>query len=372
MAYLKKKPRIAISAIVLLVLLVGIVVWALTTHLREQRRDSIMGLRVYYFDESAGMLVATPTTIAGTGSFEEQLHLLLNRFFNQNRRTGGLWPPETGKVDLYFSNGTAGIALSAEHGNIPAFNEALFRTALTLTFLELWFVDEVLFWIDGEGEKNGVPFRTWLEHEEYRDNSAIRIETSATVDNNPSISPGIMRERDVTLYFLNPEGTGLITETLTDVYVDILRWIEFTVDMLVAGIDDDDFMRVIPPETRVRWVTRDTETRSVYVDLSEDFLSQFEGTPQQAGLMLQSIVNTLTLPSNNPDTGTLHQINQVFFFINSDRPEVFHGVLDFDLAFTYNHEILFERLYMPAPYDPYYDPYNDDEPDIGPRGDDDE
>ncbi|MCL2364434.1 MAG: GerMN domain-containing protein [Defluviitaleaceae bacterium] len=378
MAYIKKNPRLAIAAAVLLVLAVGIAAWVLISNMREQRRDSIVGLRVYTFDAGAGLLVATPTTIPATGTHEAQLLELLNRFWNHNRRPGGLWPPEAGYVDLYFSNGTAGIALSAAHGNMPAFQEGLFRAALAMTFLELWFVEEVLFWIDGTGDKNGVPFRTWLEHEEYRDNSAIRIENADTVDNNPSISPGVMRERDVTLYFLNPDGTGLITETLIDVYVDILRWIEFTIDMLVAGIDDDYFMRVIPSETRVRWITRDTDTRSVYVDLSEDFMSQFEGTPQQAGLMLQSIVNTLTLQDNNPDTSHLthtlnpQQVNQVFFFINSDRHETFHGVLDFDLAFTYNHEILFERPYVPEPYDPYYDPYYEDEPDIGPRGDDDE
>jgi len=370
MAYIKKNPRLAITVAVLLVLILGIVVWVLTSNLREHGRGAI-GLRVYYYDADAGMLVGVPTTIAA-GTTLAEINALLDGFYNSRSGLPSLWPADTRLVDLYFYGGTAGIALSAEHRDVPAFYEALFRTALTLTFLEHRFVEEVLFWIDGDGEKD-VPFRTWLQYEDYRDNAAIRIETANTIDNNPSISPGVMREHNVTLYFVNAEGTGLITQTFTNEYVDIHRWVELTTDMLVANVDEDYAMRIIPSETRVRWVMRDTDARSVYVDLSGDFMSRFEGTPKQAGLMLQSIVNTLTLNDNNPDgAGALtQQVNQVFFLVDGNRYETFHGVLDFNLAFEYNHDIRLEGIYEPDPYYPY-DPYYEEDVTVGPRGDDDE
>jgi len=73
----------------------------------------------------------------------------------------------------------------------------------------------------------------------------------------------------------------------------------------------------------------------MYVDLSGDFMSRFSGSRELARLMLQSIVNTLTLNGNNQE-----RVNNVFFLIDSDRYDVFHGVLDFDAAFTYDHDII--------------------------------
>ena len=372
MAYIKKNPRVAIIAAVLLVLMLGIATWILTAGLRTHGRGAI-GLHVYFYDADAGMLVGVSRTIPA-GEHLAQVNSLLNSFCNPPSGLQGLWPAGTQRVALDYYEGTVGIVLSAEHRVVPAMYEALFRTALSLTFLHLPFVEEVIFWVYGDGDKNGVPFETWLRNEEYRDPTAIRIETVATVDNNPTITPGVIRERAVTLYFLDTQGEKLFTQTFVE-YVDIHRWIEFTVDMLIAGPDEDNGMRIIPPETRVRWVVRDRSTgvNSVYIDLSGDFVSRFEGTPQQAGLLIQSIANTLTLNVNNPD-GWGAPVNNVFFLVDGDRYETFHGVLDFNLAFTYNHEIRLDGVYQPEPYDPYdpYDPYYDEDVTVGPRGDDDE
>ena len=373
MAYLKKNPRVAIVLLILFALALGIATWMLTSGLRQHGRGAL-GLRVYHYDANAGVLVGVPTTIAA-GSELAQLNSLLTRFCNAPSNLVGLWPPGTELVELDFDEetGTVGIALSASHREVPVFYEGLFRAALTLTFTQMRFVEEVIFWVVGEGEKYDVLFATWLRDEAYRDNAAIRIETAETVDNNPSISPGVMQERNVTLYFLNTDGNALIVETFTDEYVDIHRWVEFTLNMLIAGPNDDYAMRIIPTETQVRRVERDRDwaARSVYVDLSGDFITRFVGTSQQAGLMLQSIVNTLTYSANNPETTGGNQIVQVFFLVNSQRYQTFHGVLDFDLAFTYNHEIRLEGIDDYEPYDPY-DAYEENDIDIGPRGDDDE
>jgi spore germination protein GerM len=252
----------------------------------------------------------------------------------------------------------------------------LFRSGLVLTLTELPFVERVLIWVDGEGQKPPMAFSEWLlrwlnDEEEsdewWWDASAVVVETANNVANNPSLSPGVMASRVITLYFVCAEGEGLITETFVDDYIDLHRLAESKLLYLIAGPSQEYAMRIIPPETRIRMINYEPSNRSLYVDFSGEFMSRFFGTPQTARLMLQSIVNTLTLISNNEDMNT--RVDRVFFLVDSQRHEVFHGVTDFNLAFMYNQDIT-----LVDEEDPEYDPEENGEDDVpvGPRGDDDE
>ena len=81
----------------------------------------------------------------------------------------------------------------------------------------------------------------------------------------------------------------------------------------------------------MRAVTTPDRGHTLYVNLSGDFVSRFTGSPATARLMLQSIVNTLTLPANN-----IGNARRVFFLIDTMRLESFHGVGEFNLAFEYS------------------------------------
>lgn len=311
------------------------------------------GLRVYYYNPSEGKLQGVNVSIP-TGTPLSQINEMLARFYNPPSALTGLWPAGMRLAQLDFYRGLVGIALPYEFNEMSAREGALFRTALTLTFIELPFVERVLFWVVDEENvlpitvlvtddeesppirhTEWLPFSEWLRHEEYWGIADVRIETALTVANDPSITPGAVRTRTIMLYFVCAEGEGLVTETIED-DIDVHRLAELLLNKLIAGSEEENVMRIIPTETRVRMTEYDGAHNSLYIDLSGDFASRFIGSPALASLMLQSIVNTLTSSVNNEGQSA---VDQVFFLIDSNRYEVFHGVNNFDLAFRYDQDI---------------------------------
>jgi len=300
---------------------------------------------------------------------------MIAHFYSPPSNRQGLWPQSLGLVavgtlpyynEAYPENETgvlAAIALPPDFRYLTAKAQAMLRIGLTLTLTELPDITQVLFWVAGEGNKPSHDIHDWLPYPQYWDNQAVRVETFQTVANNPVISPGVMRARIITLYFVSEDGQSLVTEVFFDDYVDQQRLAEEKVMHLLDGPLVEGAVGLIPPETRVRMVNLDRATFSVYVDFSSDFESRFTGSPQLAHRMLQSIVNTLTAPDNN-----IFTVNQVFFLIDSQRVSTFHGVRGFDQAFVYDHplQLVYEEAY-PSPYPTPYD-----EVPVGPRGDDDE
>jgi hypothetical protein len=331
--------------------LLGIGIGVFLIHCSGEGRSAEGGLHVYFFNPEEGRLQGVSVSIPA-GEPVARLDAMLTRFYNPPASLTGLWPKGMPLVEMHYIDGLAGIALPREFAELPIREAALFRTALTLSFTEYDFVERVLFWIVGTGDKPSVPFARWLSNEDEWDRTAIRVESRQTVANNPTITPGSVHARTITLYFVCADGLGLVTETFVDEYMDTHRLAEFKLLHLIAGPEGENAMRIIPPETRVRSTSHDEDTRRLYVDLSGDFASRFIGSPHLARLMLQSIVNTLTLRANNPGRGPI--VNEVYFFIDSERLAVFHGVSGFDQAFTYNHDIM---LVSEIPEDP--DPYEE-------------
>ncbi|MCL2187335.1 MAG: GerMN domain-containing protein [Defluviitaleaceae bacterium] len=323
----------AIMPFILIVAIVPAVIGiALLVNARYSGNDE--GTRVFYYNEVTGRLESTEIVLL-SHSTHAQVWEMITRFYNPPAGLTGLWPYGLGVVDITHHEYTVGVALPADFRGLTLMEQSLLRAGLTLTLTQLPEVERVVFWVHGEGEKPYVHFAEWIRDEEYWDTSALRIESLATVANNPTISPGIMRSRTITLYFVDAYDEGLITETFVDGYVDLHRLAEEKLRYLISGPMYENAQRLIPPETRIRAVTVDAPSNSIYVDFSEDFYTRFTGTPEQARLMLQSIVNTLTLTGNNRVP-----VRYAFFLIDSHRMDTFHGVTGFDLAFVYDHDII--------------------------------
>ena len=294
--------------------------------------------RVYYFNAATGMPEGVTVPIP-EGERLMQINDRINRFYNPRGGLTGLWPDGLGLIAVTYFEDMVGLAFPREYWDMSPLEEALFRVGLVLTLLELPEVERVAIWVDNEYERQPVFFEEWFplwadeEHEWEGERVTLRTETLESLYFRPQISPGMMASRTITLYFVCIYGEGLVTETIVDDYVDMQRLAEKKLQLLINGPTQDNAMHIIPPETRIRVI--DLEAGNMYVDLSGDFMSRFSGSRELARLMLQSIVNTLTLNGNNQE-----RVNNVFFLIDSDRYDVFHGVLDFDAAFTYDHDII--------------------------------
>ena len=206
------------------------------------------------------------------------------------------------------------VHLTDDYFGIPPLEESLFRSAFTLTMVGLEFIDSVKFIVGGEdGEE-------WTE-------------SAATIANNPSITPARLSNVQFTLYFIDESMEGLVTEIYDATDVDIQQRGLFALQQLIEGPQMAGSFTAIPSETRIRDVTPDVDAGGIYVNLSSEFLTHFSGTPAQARLMLYSIVNTVVY--NTPGS-----FRRVFFLVDSERMEQFHGVGDFKMAFNFNERIM--------------------------------
>ena len=200
--------------------------------------------------------------------------------------------------------------------------EALFRSAFTLTMISLPFIDDAIIRV------GNIEF----------------AESSASIANAPSISSAWLSNTQLVLYFLDDtnDPPALAREYYNAVGVDILRRPRVALERLIAG--SENLTTLIPPETRINAVLPAPEIFSIYVNLSGEFMTRFSGSPTQARFMIQSIVNTVIENSSPP--GSLPTARQVFFLIDSARHDTFHGVPYFDRGFEYDETMIVD--YEPA------------------------
>ena len=197
--------------------------------------------------------------------------------------------------------------------------EVILRSAVTLTMLGLPYVDSVEF-IMPDGE--------------------TFTETSASIANAPFISPARRTAETFTLFFVCESGDGLFTKVYEATYVNSHMRERYIMEQLIVGQQAEGVMPLIPPETQVRDASTESDV-GIYVNLSAEFSSRFNGNAAQARLMLQSIAHTMIENST---------LRHVFFLIESDRQEEFHGVPYFNLRFTID-ETAMACFVPPEPYE---------------------
>jgi hypothetical protein len=174
----------------------------------------------------------------------------------------------------------------------------------------------------------GVLFR--IENEYGTDEF---FETAATIANDPFISPARRTAESFTLFLTDETGEGLITVVHEADDVNIHARGQYILAQLIYRQTAEGVMPLVPQETRVRDVFIEPES-GIYVNLSSEFHSRFTGTPAQARLMLQSITHTML------ENVRSNVQRRVFFLIDSERWDDFHGVSYFNLGFTFDETVM--------------------------------
>jgi hypothetical protein len=296
-----KKIKIILSLAIFFALIIFGVIFLLLAFSRDY---DATGLPVYFFDASGGRLNVEYKPFP-QGDFTQQTNATL-RYFTNAFELPPLFTFREIFSEIYLLDGLLVANFSHLYSELSSVDEMIFRSAFTLTMTGLPFID-------------GVKFVTHAYDEG-------RIETVATIANSPFISPARRTPEVFTLFFADETGEGLITVVYHAADVDTHRRSLSILELLIEGQSDEGILPLIPPETRVREVLIEPEA-GIYVNLSGEFHRGFSGTPTQARLMLQSVAHTML--ENNKGSA-----RRVFFLIDSERREDFHGVSDFNLGFT--------------------------------------
>ena len=284
-------------------------------------------LAIYFFNPSEGQLSPewrVRPDHADTTSIIDALFVYMQEAPRQSGHTR-IWP-DTGGEDLitalFLDEEMLVVMLTDAYLAIPPLDEAIFRSALTLTLISLPEVESV---------KLVLPSVDGAEEREL-------LETAVTIANNPAISPARIAADEFTLFFLHESGEGLLIEEYVASEVDRLRREVYIMERLIAGPTLPEMISFIPPETQVRSAFAHADAGAIYVDLSADFVTRFNGTTAQARMTLAAITNTLIENTTSPG------IRRVIFLINSERREEFHGVGDFGAGFTFDADLLIDDV----------------------------
>ena len=314
-----------------------------------QRSNNDNHIYVYYFNPSAGRLEAEARPLPeGDNQIKRVVRYL--RLGPQSGQLVSTWPgelapePEDLLQAVILEESALLVFFSTVFNEIPPLNRSLFKAAFIYTMESLPFVSDIKILVTDnyeyaydilmlsltaeEGEY--VPYVPWLIYD-----------GSPGVYNDPFVSPTFVTSHTFSnLYFVDASGAGLFVAEYDAIEVIRQREQEarYALELLITRPRLEGALTVIPPETRVREIEFDGS--DIYVDLSSDFMTRFTtGNTELAKLMIYSIVNTLIAET---------VATRVFFLIDAQIVENFHGIEDFHLAFMRNDTLLLS-------YDPVYE-----------------
>jgi hypothetical protein len=283
--------------------------------LGESSDDS--GTRIYFFNAVQGRLEAEYRNLPQADNRAEIETIF--RYLTEGPRNTAftrVWTVDTEPWeflrDYYLDDRILVAEFSHLYDEMPPMDEIIFRSAFTYTMTGLPYIDGVIF---------RTPSAEWRESAE-------------TIANSPSISSTRRQSEIFTLFFADESGEGLITEEYFASDVQLHRRTQDILETLIERQNTTGgILPLIPAETQIRRVIIDLSANSpgIYVDFSSEFHNRFSGTSSQARMMLQSIAHTV-LEHNDQ--------RRVFFLIDSERRDEFHGVTDFNLGFTMDETMM--------------------------------
>lgn len=208
-------------------------------------------------------------------------------------------------------DGVMEIDFPAAYNDMLPYEEGLFRASLVQTMTQLPFINIEGVYILVEGEGLLDPF-----------GEPLGILTNERVLISPDIMPQMMSQRTLTLYFVSSGIDGLIPEKRT-LLVPTFAVETAIIQELIAGPQQDGSIATIPQETRVHGVR--TGGGICSINLTDEFISNFQGSQTLAELTLQSIIRSVMA---NDST-----ITSIQFLIDSQYRDNFNGVPYFDTLF---------------------------------------
>jgi len=317
-----------IGAVVLLIAAVGAAALVLT------RGGSDDGHFNVYFFNPVAMRMESEARPLPTG--DRPLHAVIGHLHSGPRASNldTTWPLELAPLPENLINVVVMDEMTLIAFILPVFNEmaplnqSLFMAALIHTFQGLPLVSDIRLYVT----------------------DAFSAEPVAVYDNNhagvllepldPPISPRWIADFMFTnLHFVDATGTGLVTETYFAQNID--RWpvplAISTLQLLIDGPRYEGAVGLIPPETRILDLAIDGA--DIYVNLSNDFVTRFVGDKELADLMIHSIVNTLLAEGR-----TTARLSRLYFLIETQQVENFHGVEDFHTYFERDETLLLSYI----------------------------
>lgn len=221
-------------------------------------------------------------------------------------------------IDINNTGHSLKITFYEKYNELTVQERIVLRNLLVLSLTELDFVSSIEFYIENEPLKNANGDVVGSIYPNY-------VVTKA-LDPNPKVTT-----KEITLYFSNKEGIGLVAEK-RNIDINSSASLErYIVEELIKGPMKEGLIATIPPETVVKDVS--TKDEVCQVDLSFDLKSKFFATPTSKYMMIYSIVDSLT---------ELSDVKKVAFLVDGKKDIQFTLDIDFKESFMRNEELIWD------------------------------
>jgi len=302
----------------------GICIWLLIlvftglvgcTKTDDTVKEDTVDYQVYYLNKNETKIEAKTIAVANASTVDTASELIL-KLQNAPKKTD-LRAPLAGYGILESCNIDGEIIyldFTEGYKNLSKTTEVLTRAAIVKTFTQIPGIKYVSFQVNGsplaDSLGNLVGFMT---EDQFVDNEKNEF--------NPN------EKMEITLYFANEAGDGLI-EVRRDVdYNNTISLEEMVLEQIIYGTVGDATYPTMNPETGVLSVS--VKDKVCYVDLDKAFLTQkYNVSPE---VTVFSIVNSLV---------SLPNVNKVQISVEGKTNITYREKINFDTMFERNLDII--------------------------------
>ncbi len=267
------------------------------------------GYKIYYLSSDYLSLVEESVEIHGDtlGTITDELI----EYMNTDSRDDDLVKPLPGDIEIKsyeINDNIMSIYFSSQYSELDKNVEVLVRTSVVKTMLQVPDVSGVYFYIgdipltDSKGNVIGI-----MTEDSFSINPGSRINSLATAD--------------ITLYFANEEGTGLVMEQQSVHYVSSISLEKLVVERLIEGPVGDGMQASIPENADILSVM--VNDGICYVNFDDGFLVQNYDVTEQ--VVIYSIVNSIL------ELGTTTKVQ---ISVNGSSDMVYRDSLSLNQMFT--------------------------------------
>lgn len=220
-------------------------------------------------------------------------------------------------LDSHWEDGNLTLNMSAGYKELSVTTEVLVRAALVYSFTQIPEITSVEILVEGNPLYDNL-------------GNLIGKMSADQFINNMGSEINAYDMADLTLYFANASGDGLIAVNRKKPYNTNIPLDRLVVEQLVAGPGEEVAGQVFPtinPDTQI--VSVRTRDGICYVNLNESFLIQNFNVTAEA--TIYSIVNSLA---------ELSTVNKVQISINGDTTGTYRDKYKFSTVFERNLDIV--------------------------------
>ncbi|MBQ7433300.1 MAG: GerMN domain-containing protein [Lachnospiraceae bacterium] len=211
------------------------------------------------------------------------------------------WKLESGILHLYFPE---------KYLQMDGATELLLRAGIVRTFSQVEGIEGIQFYVNEQPlcdqSGNQIPI---MKASDFVDITGAEV--------------NMVQIRNLSLYYANEKGDGLLADTIKVAYSNPSSVEEFIIQQLIDGPGDDRYYPILNPQTKLNRI--EVRDKVCYVDFDEAFLE--DPWFVQPEVVIFSIVNSLC---------ELHEVTQVQISVNGFSNLTYRDVIPLSEAFERN------------------------------------